>query len=152
MLLSSTFLNIYNFIRFNDIPRLCRLHLPTGSFLSELYKIAVFFIAFEQFFVCTATDSSPVKYHNFVCIPNGLEPVSDHNHCLIFCQSIKSCTPFSYICQLCFLFFSNIYTNQLFITSQIYAKHIFRSDTHRSLSLILIYTVFPTFFLIILNV
>ena len=69
---------------------LCRPHLPASSFLSQLNEAAVFLIASEQFFVCAAADRSSVKYYDLIGIPDRLEPVRDHDHRLVFSQSIKS--------------------------------------------------------------
>ena len=79
------------------ITDLCGLHLPACSFLSELNEAAVFLTAFKQFLMCTAADPSPVKHHDLIGIPYRLEPVRDHDHCLVFRQGIESSNQFIFI-------------------------------------------------------
>ena len=69
---------------------LYRLHLPACGFLSELYESAVFLIALKQFFMCTAADRSSVKYDDLIGVTDRFQPVSDHDHRLVFRQKLRS--------------------------------------------------------------
>ena len=80
----------YHVKLFIFITGLCGLHLPAGGFFSELNEAAVFLAAFKQFFMCTAVDPSPVKHHDLIGISYRLEPVRDHDHCLVFRQGVES--------------------------------------------------------------